>query len=173
MTHCAVNASTLRVEVQKRNVLRERLLAELPDLDETTLVDTLDGITNTKEQIAEIIRSSLDDESLTGGLERRLQDMKERRDRLDHRARIKRDIASSAMKDAEIAKLVEPDFTASLRQGVPTLDIVSEASIPAPYWKPQPPKLDRLGLLHALKAGTAVNGAVLAPAKLQISVRTK
>lgn len=165
--------NSLRAEVHKRNYLRERLLAEIPDLDETTLIDTLDGITNTKEQIAEVIRSSLEDEALATGLEQRLRDMKERKDRLDHRARTKREIALGAMKDADITKLVEPDFTASLRHGSAALDVVCEQDIPEGYWKPQPPKLDRMLLLQALKSGTAVEGVILVAAKLQISVRTK
>ena len=55
----------------------------------------------------------------------------------------------------------------------PTLEVVEESKIPAAYWKPQPPKLDRQGLLTALKAGTAIEGAVLEPPRLQLSVRTK
>ena len=51
--------------------------------------------------------------------------------------------------------------------------MVAEDKIPAAYWKPQPPKLDRQGLLAALKAGTAIEGAALAPPHLQLSVRTK
>ena len=53
------------------------------------------------------------------------------------------------------------------------LEVVAEDKIPAAYWKPQPPKLDRQGLLAALKAGTAIEGAALAPPHLQLSVRTK
>ena len=68
---------------------------------------------------------------------------------------------------------MEADFTASLRQGAPALEVVAEDKIPAAYWKPQPPKLDRQGLLAALKAGTAIEGAALAPPHLQLSVRTK
>ena len=79
-----------------------------------------------------------------------------------------------AMSEAEIPKLTVADFTASLRHGAPTLEVVEpRTKIPAAYWKPQPPKLDRQGLLAALKAGTAIEGAALAPPHLQLSVRTK
>ena len=67
------------------------------------------------------------------------------------------------MSEAEIPKLTVADFTASLRHGAPTLEVVEEAKIPAAYWKPQPPKLDRQGLLAALKGGTVIEGAVLEP----------
>jgi hypothetical protein len=77
------------------------------------------------------------------------------------------------MAEAEIKTVLEPDFTASLRQGAPTLDVLAEERIPAAYWKPQPPKLDRQGLLAALKSGEEIDGAVLAAQIVQLSVRTK
>ena len=77
------------------------------------------------------------------------------------------------MAEAEISKLTEADFTASVRAGAPTLDVVAEDKIPAAYWKPQPPKLDKQGILSALKGGAEVEGASLAPPQMQLSVRTK
>ena len=99
--------------------------------------------------------------------------MKARLERLETRARRKRQLALSAMTDADIPKLSQPDFTASLRQGSPALDVVAEDKIPPPYWKPQPAKLDRQGLLVALKGGAVIEGAALAAPQMQLSVRTK
>ena len=130
-------------------------------------------LTDLREMLAEIIRSALDDEALAVGLSTRLSDMKSRIERFEARARRKRELALKAMSEAEIPKLTVADFTASLRQGAPALDVVEEAKIPAAYWKPQPPKLDRQGLLAALKTGTVVDGATLQSPKLQLSVRTK
>ena len=123
--------------------------------------------------LAEVIRSALEDEALAAGLSTRLSDMKARLERFETRAKRKRELALKAMREAEIPKLVDADFTASLRQGAPALEVVDEDKIPAAYWKPQPPKLDRQGLLAALKAGTSIEGAVLGPPHLQLSVRTK
>ncbi len=161
------------VESTKYQHLRSRLLAEVPEIDEHTLADTLEGLTDLREMLAEIIRSALDDEALAAGLSTRLSDMKARIDRFETSARRKRELALKAMSEASIPKLLVADFTASLRQGAPTLDVIEESKIPAAYWKPQPPKLDRQGLLAALKAGTAIEGVVLEPPRLQLSVRTK
>ncbi|MDP1605023.1 MAG: siphovirus Gp157 family protein [Legionella sp.] len=160
-------------ELSKFQVLRARLLAEIPDLDAETLADTLEGITDLKEMLAELVRSALEDEALANGLSTRLSDMKVRLDRLETRARRKRQLALRTMGDAAIAKLEQSDFTASLRQAAPALEVVAEDKIPAAYWKPQPFKLDRQGLLQALKAGTAIDGAGLAPTQQCLSVRTK
>jgi hypothetical protein len=153
--------------------LRQGLLTGLPDIDQETLADTLEGITDLREMLAEIIRSALDDEALAAGLSTRLSEMKARIERFEMNAKRKRELALKAMNDADIPKLLVADFTASLRHGAHTLGVIEENKIPAAYWRPQPPKLDRQGLLAALKAGTAIEGAVLEPPRLQLSVRTK
>ena len=163
----------LRGELRNYTYFRDRLLAEIPDLDSETLADTLEGITDLREMLAEVLRSALEDEALAAGLSTRLSDMKARLERLEMRAKRKRQLALAAMTEAEIAKLIEADFTASVRHGAATLEVVAEEKIPAAYWKPQLPKLDRQGLLAALKAGTTIEGAALAPPQLQLSLRTK
>jgi hypothetical protein len=167
------SSQSLLMEADRTRYWRNCLLAEIPDLDEQTLADTLEGITDLREMVAETIRSALDDEALAAGLSTRLSDMKARIERFGTRAKRKRELALKAMSEAEISKLMAADFTASVRHGVPILEVIEETKIPAAYWKPQPPKLDRQGLLAALKAGTAIDGAVLESPRLQLSVRTK
>lgn len=166
-------AQSTTFEVARYRALRKELLARSPELDDETLSDTLEGITDLREMLAEVVRSALDDEALAAGLSTRLGDMKARLDRLETRAKRKRQLAIRAMTDADIPKLAEGDFTASLKQAAPMLDVVAEDKVPAAYWKPQPSKLDRQGLLAALKSGTIIEGAALAPPQVQLSVRTK
>ena len=173
MQNNSVFAGPITNELSRHLILRNRLLAEIPDIDEDTLADTLEGITNLREMLAEVIRSALVDEALAGGLSTRLSNMKARLDRLEERAKRKRQLALRAMAEADIPKLAESDFTASLKQGAPTLEVVAEDKIPAAYWKPQPSKLDKLGLLAALKLGTEIEGVALAAPQTQLSVRTK
>ena len=160
-------------ELLRHKIFRDRFLAEIPDLDAETLADTLEGITDLREMLAELIRSALEDEALVSGLSTRLHDMKARLERLETRAGRKRQLALRVMGEADIQKLTESDFTASLKQGAPTLDVVDEAKVPAAYWKPRPSKLDRQGLLTALKAGVAIEGVAIASAQTQLSVRTR
>ena len=169
----AFSVDPINRELANFKILRDRLLAEIPDLDEQTLSDTLEGITDLREMLAEVVRSALDDEALAGGLSTRMADMKARLTRLETRAKRKRQLVLKAMTEAEIPKLTEADFTASLRQGVPTLEVVDDGKIPAAYWKPQEPKLDKQGLLAALKSGTEIEGVALTAPQAQLSVRTR
>ena len=77
------------------------------------------------------------------------------------------------MERADLKKLVEPDQTVSLRPSRAPLAVVDEDLVPEAFWKPQPPKLDRLGLIAALTAGRDIPGALLGNAPMTISVRTK
>ena len=154
-------------------MFKGRLLAEIPDLDEQTLADTLEGLTNLREMMAAAVRSTLDDEALATALAGRIAELKARLERIGERAKLTRQLVVQAMVEADVPKLAEAIFLASLRPGNPVLEIVAEDDVPAAYWKPQPPKLDKLGMLAALKSGTQIDGAILRASQLQLSVRTK
>jgi hypothetical protein len=168
-----MNGSPLSIETAKYLQLKERIVLTCPKVDDEALHDTLEGITDLREMIAAVIRSALVDEALHSGLRSRVDAMRERLSRLDLRASKKRELALHAMTEAGLTKLEQPDFTASARAGSPTLVVVSEQTIPEIYWLPQPPKLDRQGLLGDLKRGAALPGAELSNPKPILMVRTK
>ena len=49
------------VESASHRALRDRLLAEVPDLDPETLANTLEGLTDLREVLAELVRGRTDD----------------------------------------------------------------------------------------------------------------
>ena len=160
-------------ELSHHQYLRERLEAEFPDADEETLHDTLEGMTNLTEMLAEVLRSQLEDQAMGSALRGRISDMQERLSRFEDRARKKRELVTRVMEQADLRKLVEADFTVSLRPSRPPLMIIDDEAIPADFWRPQPAKLDRQGLISALGAGREIPGAVLGNPPMIISVRTK
>ncbi len=164
---------SLVTDLKQHELLRAQLLVEFPEIDDETLRDTVEGLTNLPELLARILRSHLDDLALLAALRTRILDMQERFARIEFRADKKRALVASVMERADIKKLTEPDFTASLRQVPPGLVVVDERAIPDPFWRPQPPKLDRKGLLAALNAGQAVPGAALGNGATTIAVRTR
>ena len=113
------------------------------------------------EALAAVVRSYLDDLAIAAALGMRIGDMQERLHRIEHRAEKKRAVITAVMERADIKKLSEPDFSAALRAVPPGLVVSDEREIPALFWKPQPPKLDRRGLLTALTSGQAIPGAGL------------
>ena len=163
----------IATELSRYQLLKERLTAAYADIDEETLSDTLEGITNLHEMIAAVIRSALVDEAFQAGLRTRLEEMRQRLARLEERGAKKRQLALEAMCEVGLKKLEQPDFTASARAGLPPLVVIAEELIPADYWVPQPPKLDRQSLLAGLKRGGEVAGAQLGNPKPTLAVRTK
>ncbi len=157
-------------ELTHHRYLRERLEAAFPDADEETLMDTLEGMTSLTDSLAELLRSSQEDQSLASALRSRMADMQERYSRF---FRKKRELVCTVMEEAELKKLTEPDFTVSLRPARAPLMIIDEAAIPGDYWKPQPAQLDRMGLISALSNGRDIPGAVLGNPPMTIAVRTK
>lgn len=153
--------------------LRRRLTEADPEIDETTLLDTLEGATNLNEAIGEVIRAALEEEALADSLRSRMGAMRERLERIEAACAKKREVAQAVMEDAGIEKILEPDFTVSLRVSPPGVAVVNEAEIPEPYWIPQPPKLDRKGILDTLKTGTRVPGATFTNSRVSLAIRTK
>ncbi len=153
--------------------LRRRLLELYPDLDDETLADTLEGATDFQEALAAVIRSALDDECLCAALKGRIDDMKSRLARLQARAGAKRQTACENMLAADIVRLQEADFTASLRRGPPGVDVVDPDGLPIDFLIPQPPKPDKRAILEALTRGALVPGAVLADPKMSLSIRSQ
>jgi len=153
--------------------VHERLQAEDPSLDEQTLADTVEGLTDLHEILQAVIRAALADEALASGLKGRIGEMEDRLGRLQDRASKRRQIAKEVMTELDLKKLQAPDFTASIRPGFPSLMVINENEIPSVYWEPRDPKLDRVSLLADLKQGTDVQGAALSNPEPILSVRTR
>lgn len=163
----------LKTEASRVSLLRERLLATHDDLDEETLADTLEGLTDLQEMIAATIRSALDDEASVEALKARLDTMKARLERVRGRARSKREACAAAMHEARYDKLAFEDMTVSLRAPSQKVDIADEAAIPGAYWRTPEPVLDRRGLGEALKTGLEVAGARLVEGAPSLTVRVR
>ena len=168
-----LNSNMIAYEVSTYRDLAERLKAEFADLDDETLADTLEGLSDFPQMVEELVRSCLDDEALAAGLKTRLGDMAARLARFQQRAQRKRELACKAMAEAGLKSHRAVDFSVGLRQGPPQLVVEDEGAIPKIYLVPQPPKLDRQAIAAALKLGAAVCGAKLEAGRPHISVRTK
>src|SRR5215510_9859893 len=153
--------------------VRDRIRAEDPQIDEQTLADTVEGLTDLHEILTAIIRAALADQALATGLGGRIGEMEARRDRLQDRAAKRRQIAKDVMVELDLKKLSAPDFTASIRPGTPALMVIDEAAVPSIYWEPREPRLNRQELGNDLKQGAEIAGATLSNPEPVLSVRTR
>lgn len=153
--------------------IRDRIRAVEGDIDEETLADTLEGLTDLHELLAAVVRSALLEEAMAEGLKDHIATLHARLTRMGERADHKRAVARDIMAELEIKKIAAPDFTLSLRTGQPGLVVVDEASIPTAYWEPRQPRLNRLELIADLKRGIEVSGTALSNAEPVLSVRVR
>ena len=153
--------------------IRDRIRAEDPHIDEQTLADTVEGLTDVHEILAAIVRAALADEALANGLKGRIAEMQDRLDRLQDCAAKRRQIAKEAMIELDIKKITAPDFTVSIRPGMPSLLVIDEKAVPSIYWQPVAPKLKRQELLSELKQGSEITGVTLSNPEPVLSVRTR
>jgi hypothetical protein len=163
----------LDIAVNTYRALRDRIRAQDPEIDEQTLADTVEGLTDLHEIIAAVVRSALIDAALADGLKRRMSEMQERVERLQERACKRRQIAKDVMLELDIKTITAPDFSVSVRPGLPALQVLDEAAVPSIYWQPSAPRLKRQELLSELKTGAAIDGVVLSNPEPVLSVRVK
>ena len=107
------------------------------------------------------------------GLKCRISDMQGRLDRLQDRASKRRQIAKDVMVKLDLKKVTAPDFSASLRPGMPALVVLDEDAVPKTYWAPGEPRLRRQVLASDLKGGAEVAGAALSNPEPVLSVRVR
>ena len=153
--------------------IRDRIRAQDPQIDEQTLADTVEGLTDLHEILQAVIRAALADEALAAGLKARIAEMQDRLDRLQDRASKRRQIAKDVMIELDLKKLTAPDFTASIRDGMPALVVLNEDAVPSIYWQPVQPRLKRQELAQELKHGAEVPGVTLSNPEPVLSVRTR
>lgn len=163
----------LQTNAIQYSAIRDRLRAVDPQLDDETLADTVEGLTDLHEILAAVVRAALTDEALAAGLRQRIAVMQGRLDGFLYRAASRREITRHVMIQSEIKKVGAPDLTILMRPGTPSVVITDEAAIPPEFWKPSAPRLDRQSLLSELKSGTKVHGAELSNPEPVMSVRTK
>src|SRR5262249_26983074 len=114
---------TLEFAAFAYRAIRDRIRAEAPQIDEQTLADTVEGLTELHEIVAAIIRAALADEALATGLKGRIAEMQDRLQRLQDCAAKRRQIAKDGMVDLDIKKMIAPDFTVCNRPGIPCLSL--------------------------------------------------
>ena len=153
--------------------IRDRIRAQDPQIDEQTLADTVEGLTDLHEIVAAIVRAALADEALATGLKGRIAEMQHRLERLQDCAAKRRQIAKDVMIELDVKKITAPDFTVSVRPGMPSLLVLDEAAVPSIYWEPHQPRLNRQGLVNDLKQGAEISGVTLSNPEPVLSVRTR
>jgi hypothetical protein len=153
----------------------ENLKLTHPELveDDEAWAATLESETDFNEVLTTIVRRIEDTEALVIGTKDRLDELKGRKERFEHRVETLRNLAFKIMQAAEVAKLELPECTLSLRSNQQQL--IGEAdpnTLPDELCKVSR-DLNRIAIREALKAGRAVDGFTLSNSPPSLSIRIK
>ena len=143
------------------------------DCDPTLLLDTIEGETNLAEACAFVLEQTHEDEILIEGLDAKIKELQVRKGRMEKSVETRRNVILMAMDKAGLHTIRSPLGTMTARPTPPKLVVNDEAAIPARFFRPQDPKLDKPALLQALTAGEAVPGATISNGGISLSVRIK
>ncbi len=171
MTENPVTAVTR--EVAKHVELKEQMEAVYQDLDPQALIDTLEGETDLSEVLLKIAAQVEDYKALAAATQLRIDDLQARKHRTVKAAETLRAIILQAMDTTGTDKVTGPEMTLSCRRTKGQLVIDDESKIPAAYWKPQDPKLDKKALGEAVKDGAKIDGCHLSNGGLSLTIRVK
>src|SRR4029077_9913442 len=123
----------IRAAVAQRALTREALLREFPELadDEEALLDTLSGIDDLEEQIANLLRQSEEEDAFAGARATLIAKDRERKQKHEGRSARLKAVALWAARQGKIRKIRAPGCSASIAnpQKGPVI-ILSDDAVP-------------------------------------------
>ena len=134
-------------------------LAEDPDIDEQAFMDTLEGIEGALEDKAEgyakVIRTLEGDAAACDAESKRLRNKKQT---IENNIKRMKTALQYAMETTGKTKFKTALFSFGIQKNPASVVIDHAGKVPANYWIPQPPELDKKAIKEALKAGEDLEG---------------
>lgn len=160
----------LHTATQAADVLKAQL-REIAGDDLDVIADTLEGEIDLRGLISMAAEQNASDAALIDGIGGMMDKLSARCDRVKKRVEMRRVAILAAMQSGEIKSVETPAGTITRKAVPPSVLILEEASIPAEFFKPQDPKLDKKSVADALKAGRKVPGAMMGNGGETIQIR--
>lgn len=161
----------LHEAISAADVLKAQLREIVGEEDSDLFHDTIEGEIDLARLITMAAQQNALDEGQAEGISSLLKALGARKSRIEKRIEMRRVAILTAMQSGEIKKLETPAGTLSRKALPPKALILAEANIPAEYWNPADPTLDKRAVLDALKAGRDVPGAQLSNGGETLAVR--
>jgi hypothetical protein len=160
----------MQLEIEAAKILREQI-ASIEGDDPDFMRDMIEGETNIHELVARLVAEEGEDEAVIDGIDRFIDGIAARKDRLKNRIETRRALIASALTIAELKFIETPTGRATLSQVKPKAIILEEADIPTKFWKAGKPTLDKVAVKDALNTGEDVPGATLSNGSTSVTIR--
>lgn len=166
--------SSVVQELSREGEATKALLENIRDIladDEEAKADFIEGETNLRQVLERAVCRLGEIDAMRDSIKSYTSEMDARAKRLSAQAEHIRTAIIAAMSAAEVRKVELPVATLSLGASPAKVVVISEADIPAQYWKRGDPTLDKRALLSDLKDKVKVPGAELSNGGEQLMVR--
>jgi hypothetical protein len=150
----AVRTRDLERELKAAELVREQV-RDLVGEDVALIRDSVEGQTSLFEIMSAMAEADGEEAALVEGLAAYIKKLQDRKMRIEARREIRRALMTNALDVAVLPNLVTAAGTITRKALPPKVIVVEEADIPARFYVPQEPKLDRTALLNALKERAA------------------
>jgi hypothetical protein len=150
----AVRTRDLERELKAAELVREQV-QDLVGEDLALIRDSVEGQTSLFEIMSAMAEADGEEAALVEGLAAYIKKLQDRKMRIEARREIRRALMANALDVAELPNLLTAAGTITRKALPPKVIVVEEADIPARFYVPQEPKLDRTALLNALKERAA------------------
>jgi hypothetical protein len=157
----AVRTRDLERELKAAELVREQVRALVGE-DLALIRDSVEGQTSLFEIMSVMAEADGEEAALVEGIATYIKKLQDRKKRIEERIEIRRALMANALDVAALPGLVTAAGTITRKALPPKVIVVEEADIPARFYVPQEPKLDRTALLGALKERAAAIAEITA-----------
>lgn len=140
--------------------------------DDPDFLEVIENETDLLERLRKMLRAARLDEADAKATGEVINELRERKARLEGRAEKSRRIVQWALEELGLSKLDCPDMSVSLRAAAPGVEIVDLSQLPERYvrLKVEP---DKAAIREALKQGEEIPGALLKNAGNSLTIRSR
>jgi len=125
-----------------------------------------------EDSLRRILAAIIENDYLADAAKARIETIRQRQERFRKKSESLRGVAFAIMDALEMRRIVDPEFTASIRSGSDSVVITDETQIPDEYWRVER-KIDKAKLNADVKVGVVIPGAELRNAMPSLAIRTK
>jgi hypothetical protein len=150
------------------------LLLQYPELaeDDVLRADMIEGATEAKELLSQIVRRIGERQSLANAAAEYAKEISERKARMERAVEALRTLAFKVMTAADLPKMELPEATLSIRKGTPKVVITDEAALPGACLKTTVTP-DKMAIKEMITNGVSVPGASMSNGEPSLAIRIK
>lgn len=164
----------MRINPQQVQQDIANLLLQYPELaeDDVLRADMIEGATEAKELLSQIVRRIGERQSLANAAAEYAKEISERKARMERAVEALRSLAFKVMSAGDLQKMELPEATLSIRKGTPKVIVTDETVLPPDCVKTAVSP-DKAAIKEKLSAGQTVPGAQLSNGEPTLSIRVK